>query len=409
MSEARVIAYCSIPKDSGTYSFYRGLRPELLDLGWDMRCVTLGRQQNRAVLPDYVDDGCVALATGTDDLKAQAIEYVGWCQENGAQIHIPMNSVPALSAVPQMPRSVRLVVRCADILDYGLRIVEANAWAAHRVVVTTPRQREELAARLRVPESTLPLIPHGIDVEAFSPGDERAVSGPLQLVFAGRLEDKQKGVFSLPDLLGVVEKAGIDWRLTIAGEGVHRGDLEKELDTRCLGERVRFVGRLGRRDLAETLGRGHVFLFPSRHEGFGFSLIEAMACGCVPVASLIRGVTDSIVEDGSTGFLRPIGDGASMGHAVVELARDRARLEEMSARARAVVVEEFSLKPFAAGYHSIFDEVAGEAVLERTVSSWEEFRICPPCAPPWHSSLPYWLKQPARRVRDRLRTLRKGR
>ena len=64
---------------------------------------------------------------------------------------------------------------------------------------------------------------------------------------------------------------------------------------------------------------------PSRFEGFGFSLIEAMAAGCVPIVSRIHGVTDWIVEDGKTGFVCGIDKPREFAERLIQLSKDRGR------------------------------------------------------------------------------------
>ena len=75
-------------------------------------------------------------------------------------------------------------------------------------------------------------------------------------------------------------------------------------------------------------------VMPSRFEGFGLTLIEAMAAGCVPVASRIRGVTDWIIEDGCNGMLFPMGNIGEASERIGRLAYDRALLRTMSLAAR---------------------------------------------------------------------------
>ena len=79
-------------------------------------------------------------------------------------------------------------------------------------------------------------------------------------------------------------------------------------------------------------------------EGFGFSLIEAMALGCVPVASKISGVTDWIVRHNETGRLCGIGRTTEFADAIECLARNRELLQRMSHQAAREAQERFSLE-----------------------------------------------------------------
>jgi glycosyltransferase involved in cell wall biosynthesis len=97
------------------------------------------------------------------------------------------------------------------------------------------------------------------------------------------------------------------------------------------------------------LAEHDALLAPSRFEGFLLTLVEAMAAGCVPVTSRIVGVTDAIIEDGRSGFLFPVGNVGAAVHAVSRLT-EPSRLRVMSAAARAVACERFTVERMASRY-----------------------------------------------------------
>ena len=85
-----------------------------------------------------------------------------------------------------------------------------------------------------------------------------------------------------------------------------------------------------------------IYAFTSRNEGFGLTLIEAMAAGAALVASR-AGAAEFVVEDGVTGVLTPPGDADALVAALEPLMRDPAAATAMGERARARVLEKFSL------------------------------------------------------------------
>jgi glycosyltransferase involved in cell wall biosynthesis len=76
--------------------------------------------------------------------------------------------------------------------------------------------------------------------------------------------------------------------------------LQALASTLQLKSRIQFVQ--GRSDVNTFLGRADIFVLPSRHEGFGLALVEAMAAGLPVIASNIEGPAD-IVTDGEDGLL----------------------------------------------------------------------------------------------------------
>ncbi len=86
-----------------------------------------------------------------------------------------------------------------------------------------------------------------------------------------------------------------------------------------------------------------IYAFTSRNEGFGLTLLEAMAAGSALVASR-AGAAERVVEDGVTGVLTPPGDADALVAALEPLMRDPALATAMGERARQRVLEKFSLE-----------------------------------------------------------------
>ncbi len=85
-----------------------------------------------------------------------------------------------------------------------------------------------------------------------------------------------------------------------------------------------------------------IYAFTSRNEGFGLTLIEAMAAGAALVASR-AGAAELVVEDGITGVLTPPGDADALVAALEPLMRDPSSCAVMGARGRERVLAQFSL------------------------------------------------------------------
>ncbi len=136
-------------------------------------------------------------------------------------------------------------------------------------------------------------IHHGIDVDAFSlheqPGEH--------LLFFGRIHP-DKGTAQAIDLAARVGR-----RLVIAGIVQDERYFREEIAPRIDGDRVRYIGAVGAADRSSVLGGAHALLhLIDFEEPFGFSVVEAMACG-TPVLAFPRGSMPELIEDGLTGFL----------------------------------------------------------------------------------------------------------
>ena len=136
-------------------------------------------------------------------------------------------------------------------------------------------------------------IHHGIDLAEFEleekPGD--------YLLFFGRIHPDKGTV----EAIDVAERAGMP--LVIAGIVQDRGYFEQLVEPRLDGERVSYVGPVGPDRRSAVLGGARALLhLVNFDEPFGFSVVEAMACG-TPVIATRRGSMAEIVRHGENGFL----------------------------------------------------------------------------------------------------------
>jgi mannosyltransferase len=119
-------------------------------------------------------------------------------------------------------------------------------------------------------------------------------------------------------------------------------DLKQLIAAAGLQSRIVITGELEIADVQRWYQRLTIYAFTSRNEGFGLTLIEAMSVGAALVASR-AGAAEIVVEDGVTGVLTPPGDADALVAALEPLMRDPDSATAMGARARARVLEKFSL------------------------------------------------------------------
>jgi glycosyltransferase involved in cell wall biosynthesis len=136
-------------------------------------------------------------------------------------------------------------------------------------------------------------IHHGIDVEQFAVRPDRGE----HLLFFGRIHPDKGTAHAIE----AARRAGR--RLVIAGIIQDERYFAEEVEPHVDGDRVSFVGTVDATRRAEELGTAHALLhLIDFDEPFGFSVVEAMACG-TPVVAYERGSMSELVDDGTTGFL----------------------------------------------------------------------------------------------------------
>ena len=136
-------------------------------------------------------------------------------------------------------------------------------------------------------------IHHGIDMGSFAVRDEPGD----YLLFFGRIHP-HKGAVEAIDVAG---KAGLP--LKIAGIVQDEDYFKRFVEPRVDGEQVSYIGPVGPDHRGELLGGARALLhLISFDEPFGFSVVEAMACG-TPVIAHRRGSMPELITDGENGFL----------------------------------------------------------------------------------------------------------
>jgi len=219
--------------------------------------------------------------------------------------------------------------------------------AAGIVSVSEPLKQAALKV---APEVAIEVIPNGVDTDWFSGAARQRLPGePLELLYVGRLKEF-KGVQHLIRALPMAEaKLGRAIRLTVAGDGPHRAELEKLAAEMTPGRsRVEFAGWLEREALREAYGRAALLLLPSLVEGHPNVVLEAMAMGTPCVGTDAPGIRE-VISNGEDGLLTPPSDPAAIADAVARALSDGERWCAMSRAARAKA-ERLSWDSIAAQY-----------------------------------------------------------
>jgi glycosyltransferase involved in cell wall biosynthesis len=191
-------------------------------------------------------------------------------------------------------------------------------------------------------------VPYGIPIPTQSRGKS---AGALRVVYCGRLENGQKGIFDLPLIDRQLRslKAEVEW--TVIGDGPDRDELHRRWSE---NPKVRWIGPCSNQEVIDRYREQDVFVLPTRREGFPVSLVEAMASGLVPVVSDIESGVPEIVDHGATGYRRPLGDIAGFAAAIASLASTRERLDVMSRAARDEASRRFDIRDAVGAYEDLF-------------------------------------------------------
>jgi glycosyltransferase involved in cell wall biosynthesis len=190
--------------------------------------------------------------------------------------------------------------RAADLLS--LR-------GSRRVIVLSRYSRDEVIGDFGIPADRVHLVPGGVDLDRFRPGDRAAARARLSLPLDRRILltvrrlVPRMGLHSLLSAMPAVLDAFPDTLLVVGGTGPLAAALRSRTLQLGLEERVRFVGFIPDEELTTYYQAADFFVLPTRAlEGFGLPTLEAFACG-TPVLGTPVGATPELLREVDAGLL----------------------------------------------------------------------------------------------------------
>lgn len=144
-------------------------------------------------------------------------------------------------------------------------------------------------------------------------------------------------------------------RLLVVGDGSLRAFMEQQAAELGCADHIRWVGRQPQEALSQWYSQMDIVLMPSRSEGFGLTAIEAMAHGCVVVASDVGGLPE-VVRDGICGLLHRTEDVADIAEKISTLIGDSALYERLQAQSLREV-EKYSFERYATAVCDLYERL----------------------------------------------------
>ena len=238
--------------------------------------------------------------------------------------------------------------RVEKLVSARADVVCANAEAVARLCISQEGCSPERVVVVR----------NGIDLRRFDELAARAAEGPVPE--GGPIVAVVANLWPVKDHRTLIEAAALvqrripDVRFALVGDGPERDHLQRRIGELGLRDAVHLLGT--RYDVPAILARSSAFCLPSRAEGLSNAIMEAMAAA-LPVVATDAGGNAELVRHGSTGFVVPIGDAASMAARLVDVLSDPRLARQMGRRGRAVADRALSLERKRAAYRELYCSV----------------------------------------------------
>ena len=266
----------------------------------------------------------------------------------------------ALVSVPNIVHTVH----CAEerFRPWHFAFARFFSSTCQRIICISPSVLARHSSRSGLRESCYTVIPNGVDLSAYARSDEVRVRLRRQwgmgdeqalAVFAGRLVE-EKGIETLLGVMSHLASRGQPVHLVVAGDGPLRDVVENYARH---GEGGRYCHVLGHvRDMPPVLSAADMFISPSRGEGFGLAVVEAMAAS-LPVAGTNVTGTRDVVISGRTGLLVPVDDVVALADAVSRLAGDEPLRRRLGRAGQRRARRHFNIDTTVAAHEKLYEEV----------------------------------------------------
>jgi glycosyltransferase involved in cell wall biosynthesis len=279
-------------------------------------------------------------------------------------VHAPSLAVPPRAGVPLV-----VTVHDAGFLEYpdaftrrgrrfhqqGLRAAVARA---DRIITVSRAAADEIVHHTGVDGDRLRVIPNGVDLTVVASADVERVRHDLQLgdapyvLWVGTQEPRKNVALLVRSFAEAVTRERLPHALVLAGTpGWLHTEASAMAGAADLGDRLRVLGPVDDRDLFALYSGAALFALPSRHEGFGLPVLEAMAQGtpviCTDAPALVE------VAGGAAAIVAP--DPDAWADALGSLLRDddRRRALAHAGRARA---RELTWERCVAATRAVYEE-----------------------------------------------------
>lgn len=285
------------------------------------------------------------------------LQLIRYIRENDIQIVHSFDAPLNLFAVPLARLAGAAVISSQrghrDLTGQrDKRLLRITDRIAQAVIVNCEAMRQYLIEEEGVAENKVRLCYNGIDIDSYR---RKTIAAP----FPGRLAigsvgalRPEKGIDTL--IRAFAKLGGLGTKLAIVGSGPEEGRL-RALSSQ-LGVEKDCHFEPATTQVAEWLSGIDIFVLPSRSEALSNALMEAMACGCCPIASRVGG-NPELVDHGRNGLLFRVDDVAELASQLQKLLSDDDRRKRFAAAASETIRSRFTFAQAASAMQEIYESV----------------------------------------------------
>jgi len=220
-------------------------------------------------------------------------------------------------------------------------------------LIALSRYERDLLARLGADPGRVSVLPNVVDLSGYAAAAPPVAGRHPLVLFIGQLVPR-KGFDLLARAMPLVLRDAPEARFVLVSHNRSgEAELRRLVEAGGAGHAVELRGRVSEDEKLALLREAAVVAAPSRYEGFGIPLIEALAAGA-PVVTTDVTAGNEVIDHGRNGLLFPYGDVDALAAAIVRLLRDRELAARLAAAGRAEVFERYAGARLAGELETIY-------------------------------------------------------
>lgn len=346
------------------------LVPELRKHGVQSQILCMNWEQEMTPMVEYLkDQGC---DVATTLLPAYTHELIRWIltrlQESPPDIFVPNLAVPGFYAA----RWVRTAgiptvgaLRSDDAFHRGLQQEFVFGQRAYRLsgLVCVSEFLKMQILRQHPRDTAVKRIPTGVPLPNSM---TQRPEGRIRIVYVGRLVEQAKRISDVTKALCRVVREIPHTEVVMYGEGYARPAVEQIIQKHGRNLPIHLFGQIEPAHVQQHLLRSHILVLLSDYEGLPVAVMEAMACGVVPVCLRTRSGIPELIQDGVTGLLVNDRDDDFL-KAIRRVCSDTDLWERLSRSARKKIEDGYTNTLCAGRWADFFHELHAKAPVRRPI------------------------------------------
>lgn len=374
-TKPKVIALCTDWGLSGVNSVLEAMGKQLTKLGIEFS-ILFSQSEDHVHRSAHGGDGNIVLPelpftylkTESSNMKDWWSNIIGYYESQAPCILLTTFDFSGSSIIPALSNNVGAITWVqSDDPDYYEQTNRLGRYC-NTIAVVSSYLKESISSLNPLFENNVSVV-YNTTVFANEVVDSREdikTNKKLTMIYTGRLVQYQKRVLDFIDIVKELDKTGIDYQLTLAGQdttgGEIEGKLKEDLSEHIIDGRVRLAGRLTRDKLFIELKNHDIFLLISDFEGMPLSVVEGMSQGCVPIVSDMKSGTKELVIHQKTGYVLSTRDYSKWVELLVELHQYRKKLYGLSKAATEHIANNFTVEKSAANFADIINNIHGQII-----------------------------------------------